>query len=1009
MLLMAMALISTLQTNAQNEQTDSTKVKKERTIALWGHVYDHVTKAGISDAFITLMRSDSTVVDTMHVFSQGQYNATKPDVAYRFSIPAHPQKFIIRAEHPDYEPCYINYEVKHIARNTYFDAPWHYMKKRPKNYDLEGGMLGAVGIKATKVKIAFRGDTIVYNADAFNLPEGSMLDALIRQLDGVELKDDGRILVNGTQIDELTLNGNDFFKGNNNVLLENLPHYTVQNIQVYHKTTEKSEYLGYDAEKKKYVMDVVLKREYAQGWLANVEVAGGTPFGEKDIAGKAYDERFIARLFALRYTDNSRFSVFANTNNVNETRKPGSNGEWTPSNMPTGQRTTRAAGADLLIDDSKKRWKENASVELNWSQFDNRSHTSSEQFFANSASTFSRSQTDYLTKSLYFHGSNNFELKKPFWMQQYTEIQYQDNPLRNNSISFSTTIDPSCWGNTRQALDSAFSASLSLEKQAELINRSRNRSRSNSTRFYGGSYTDIDYKLPTGDVLSLTVNGNFAHQTAKEYSQQAIDYMKTAGQNTRQNRFASRPEDNYHYYFMPKYTISWLNGFKLITSYRYLQERRENHNDTYRLDRLGGIYSEDAFGILPSSHDSLFLAIDAENAYSRTHLRKEHRIMLLPRYVKETKDDYYFIEATLEGYNVREKLRYTSANVDTTLYQNCYTFSPIIEAYIAKDNWMRYFQFYYNMEWKTPDLFQKVNVRNNENPLAVRMGNPNLKAPIIHRLQTSVTRRWNEHKTNISLGYGLRFYLDQISQGYTYDATNGVYTYMPMNIDGNWQTYFWSNLSRNLDKKDSFTLSNYIHGDYSRNVDFASASSASFVPNGSSVGAVTHTNNYYIEDRLTLNYRFDDLSVGSQFYGEYRHTTNREHTIEAINAVNFSYGLNATYNFQKESFPHWLRSLSIKSDIKMFSRRGYGSADLNTDDLVWNIQLMRTLRNPFGKSAGGSLTASFEAFDILHQLSNTSIVINGQGRTETIQNTLPRYLMLHLTYNFAKTPKNRSK
>lgn len=999
-ILLAAFASTALTMSAQNVQTDSTQVKKERTIALWGHVYDSFTKAGVLQAKITLMREDSTVVDTMTVYNMGQYNATKVDAGYRFQVPARPQKYIIRAEHPDYEPCFINYEVRHVARNTYFDVPWHYMKKRPKNYDLEGGMLGAVGIRATKVKIAFRGDTIVYNADAFNLPEGSMLDDLIRQLDGVELKDDGRILVNGEQIDELTLNGNDFFKGNNSVLLENLPHYTVQNIQVYHKTTEKSEYLGYDAEKKKYVMDVVLKREYAQGWLANLEVAGGTPFNEKDIAGKAYDDRFIARLFALRYTDNSRFSVFANTNNVNETRKPGSNGDWTPSNMPTGQRTTRMAGADLLIDDGKKRWKENASVELNWYQFDNRAHTSSEQFFANSASTFSRSQTDYLTKNLSFHGSNNFELKKPFWMQQYTEIQYQDNSQRNSSLNFSTTADPSNWGDTRAALDSAFSATLSLEKQADLINRSRNRSRNNGTRFYGGSYTDIDYKLPTGDVLSLTINGNFTHQTGREHSQQGIDYMKTAGQSTRQNRFSSRPEDNYHYYFMPKYTISWLNGFKLITSYRYLQERKENHNDTYRLDRLGGIYADDTFGILPSTHDSLLLAIDAENTYSRTHLRKEHRIMLLPRYVKETKDDYYFIEATLEGYNVRERLRYISAGNDTTLYQNCYTFSPIIEAYIAKDNWMRYCQFYYNMEWKTPDLFQKVNVRNNENPLAVRKGNPNLKAPIIHRLQTSFTRRWNEHKTNISIGYGLRFFLDQISQGYTYDAATGVYTYKPMNVDGNWQTYFWSNFNRNLDKKDRLTLSNYIHGDYSRNVDFASASAAA-------TGGLSHVNNYYLEDRLTLNYRFDDLSIGSQIYGEYRHANNREHTIESVNAVNFSYGLNAIYNFQKESFPRWLRGFSIKSDIKMFSRRGYGDASLNRDDLVWNILLLRTFSNPFGKALGGRLTASFEAFDILHQLSNTTVVINGQGRTETIQNTLPRYVMLHLTYNFAKSPKKR--
>ena len=91
--------------------------------------------------------------------------------------------------------------------------------------------LKEVVIKATKIKMTYRGDTITFNADAFNLPEGSMLDALIRQMDGVELKDDGRILVQGEQVEELMLNGKDFFKGNNKVRLDNLPAYTVQRVQ----------------------------------------------------------------------------------------------------------------------------------------------------------------------------------------------------------------------------------------------------------------------------------------------------------------------------------------------------------------------------------------------------------------------------------------------------------------------------------------------------------------------------------------------------------------------------------------------------------------------------------------------------------------------------------------------------------------------------------------------------------------------------------------------------------
>ena len=75
---------------------------------------------------------------------------------------------------------------------------------------------------ATKVKFYNKGDTLVFNADAFELAEGSMLDALVSQLPGVELKKNGQIYVNGRFVENLLLNGKDFFKGDNSIMLDNL-------------------------------------------------------------------------------------------------------------------------------------------------------------------------------------------------------------------------------------------------------------------------------------------------------------------------------------------------------------------------------------------------------------------------------------------------------------------------------------------------------------------------------------------------------------------------------------------------------------------------------------------------------------------------------------------------------------------------------------------------------------------------------------------------------------------
>ncbi len=79
----------------------------------------------------------------------------------------------------------------------------------------------------------------------------------------------------------------------------------------------------------------------------------------------------------------------------------------------------------------------------------------------------------------------------------------------------------------------------------------------------------------------------------------------------------------------------------------------------------------------------------------------------------------------------------------------------------------------------------------------------------------------------------------------------------------------------------------------------------------------------------------------------------------------------------------------------MFSRRGYESASMNTDDLVWDARLSRVF-------LGGSLTCFIEGFDLLGNLSNVRRSVNAHGRTETRYNVVPRYVMLHVIYRLNK-------
>ena len=90
----------------------------------------------------------------------------------------------------------------------------------------------------------------------------------------------------------------------------------------------------------------------------------------------------------------------------------------------------------------------------------------------------------------------------------------------------------------------------------------------------------------------------------------------------------------------------------------------------------------------------------------------------------------------------------------------------------------------------------------------------------------------------------------------------------------------------------------------------------------------------------------------------------------------------------------------MSTDLTMYSRRGYANRSANTNDLVWNARLSK-------RFAKQRLTVTVDGFDLLGKLSNISQLLNSQGRTESYYNALPRYVMFHVIYRFAKQPKKK--
>ena len=125
---------------------------------------------------------------------------------------------------------------------------------------------------------------------------------------------------------------------------------------------------------------------------------------------------------------------------------------------------------------------------------------------------------------------------------------------------------------------------------------------------------------------------------------------------------------------------------------------------------------------------------------------------------------------------------------------------------------------------------------------------------------------------------------------------------------------------------------------------------------------------------------------------EYRYATSLQNNFADIHAADICYGINVHYDMP------W--KLKLVSDFKIYSRRGYDSAEMNTDDFVWNIALSRAIMK-------GKLNFKLQGFDILRNLNNVTYQLNGQGRMESWRKSIPNYWMLHVQWRFNKNPKRR--
>ncbi|MFT4533541.1 MAG: hypothetical protein ACI9P5_000891 [Saprospiraceae bacterium] len=172
--------------------------------------------------------------------------------------------------------------------------------------EVSSKILEEVSIKAEHIPMGILGDTINYNAAAFNTRPGASVEDLLKRLPGIEVARDGSIKAQGKDVQNVLVDGKEFFSGDVTLATKNLEAEAIEKVQVYDKKSEEAEFTGVDDGQEEKTINLKLKDGYKNGGFGKVAAEGGT------------EDTRQAKLNYNRFGPSIQASVIANSNNINK-------------------------------------------------------------------------------------------------------------------------------------------------------------------------------------------------------------------------------------------------------------------------------------------------------------------------------------------------------------------------------------------------------------------------------------------------------------------------------------------------------------------------------------------------------------------------------------------------------------------------------------------------------------------------------------------------------------------
>jgi len=563
-------------------------------------------------------------------------------------------------------------------------------------------LLQEVIVKQTIGSIRMKGDTTEYKADSFKVSANADVQELLRKMPGIQVNSKGEITAQGERVQKVLVDGEEFFSDDPAVVTKNLRADAVDKVQSFDKKSDQAVFTGIDDGQKIKTLNLTLKEDKKKGYFGKAEAGGDF---DKYGYGKLLANSFKGKRKISGYltTDNTKFESL----NWNENQNYGGN-----TNMTT----------EVTDDGGIMMW--GSGDEFSWGTGFPRSITGGLHFSNKWNKDKHNSNNTYQFNQLDVSGINSNKTQNilPGADLISTSIQNQASSRKRNKltstyewqIDSSSSLKITARGSIVNSNIASNYFGRTINSDSILLNQSNRLTSTvdenktmNSTIFYRKRFkkagrtiswnNEINYNDRADDGF-LTADNTFYDAFGNLVRRDLVDQQKT-------NKQIATTINSTINYTEPL----WKNTF-LVLNYKLSVSRNDAERNTFAKNAANNKY------------ENLVDTLSNHFIFNTTG----HNGSVNIRYnVKK----FNFSIGTGLGtvnYRLNDLVKKTDRNVIFNNFIPAVTFN-----YTPKQQ--RRFNFSYNGSTRNPSLSQIQPIIDNIDPLNLTIGNPNLKQSFVHQ------------------------------------------------------------------------------------------------------------------------------------------------------------------------------------------------------------------------------------------------------------------------------------